>query len=198
MSLRTLLCASCVLLVPAAALGQNPASQTSQASQSDRTPRQAPQQKADWLMPAAKPGAPLRVVERSGNATTGKLLDVLPSAIRLSSGGVIREVPLSEIASVRRNGDSLWNGIAWGGGVAGLMVVGYNGDCDTCYSAAELAAYRLAVVGIGAGLGALLDVMVRDKRILYQAPGTPSASRRLKIHPFVAGHARGLLLSVHW
>ena len=53
--------------------------------------------------------------------------------------------------------------------LAGATVLGYNGDCDTCYSALELASYRLVVAGIGAGVGALLDLVVRDRRVLYKA-----------------------------
>ena len=96
-------------------------------------------------------------------------------------------MPLAEVAVVRRNGDSLWNGIAWGGGIAGALFLGYNGDCDTCYSAAELALFRSTMAGVGAGLGALLDLMVRDKRVLYQAPSTATASRRLEHAPGCRG-----------
>lgn len=123
------------------------------------------------LQAAAKPGARLRIVDWSGRSTTGRLDALSPSAVRLAADGVSREMPREGIAGIRRNGDSLWNGIAWGGAVAGALFLRYNGDCDNCYSAAELASARLAAAGIGAGLGAWLDLMIRDQRVLYQAPG---------------------------
>jgi len=196
--LRGLLCLFCSLLIPALVLGQDLAGDRDQQPQNVQRARPAGEQAGDWLIPVTKPGAPVRVVERSGRSTLGTLVGVLPSAIRVRSDGITREVALTEIAIVRRNGDPLWNGIAWGGGIAGVMFLGYNGDCDTCYSAAELTLFRSAMAGVGAGLGALLDLLVRDKRILYRAPMTPTLSGRLEMHPVVDGRARGLLLSVRW
>jgi hypothetical protein len=149
-------------------------------------------------MPMPKPGIPIRVITRSGESTTGRLVRVFPSAIHLLSDGITREVPLADVTVVRRNGDSLWNGIAWGGGIAGALFLGYNGDCDTCYSALELALFRGAMAGAGAGVGALIDLIVRDKRVLYQTPSTGAASVRFAMHPMVAGHTRAFLLSARW
>lgn len=174
-----LLCLSCCVSIPSVALGQSQIIQPHQNSQGTNTAEPGIKQEPDWLTPIPKAGTPVRVIERSGKSTTGRLVDILPSAIRLASGGVTLEVPLTEIAVVQRNGDSLWNGIALGGGVAGVLFLGYNGDCDICYSTAELASFRLALAGIGAGVGALLDLMVRDKRVLYQATSTATASRRI-------------------
>jgi hypothetical protein len=196
--LRGLLCLYCSLLIPAVVLAQDQACQPNEPAASGQHSRPPMAQARNWLMPVPKPGIPIRVIERSGESTTGRLVAVLPSAIRVLSDGITHEVPLTDVALVRRNGDPLWNGIAWGGGIAGVLFLGYNGDCDTCYSKAELALFRSTMAGVGAGLGALLDLLMRDKRVLYQAPSTATASSRLEMHPVVAGHARGLLLSVRW
>lgn len=194
---RWLLGPFCGLLMPTLVLGQTLPDQGSSPDWQDTTTsRSAVEQEIDWLEPEAKPGAPLRVIDRSGKSTTGRLVHVLPTSIRLASGGVTHEVPLAEVATVQRNGDALWNGVAWGGGFAGFMFLGYNGDCDTCYSGAELASFRLALAGIGAGIGALLDLMVRDRRVLYQAPSPVTTARRVSVRPIVAPHARGLVVSV--
>jgi hypothetical protein len=196
--LRSLVCVCCSLLVPAVVLAQDQSRQPSQPAASEQHSTPAVGQAGNWLLPVPKPGTPIRVTERSGESTTGRLVAVVPSAIRLISDGITREVPLHDVTFVSRNGDPLWNGIAWGGGLAGALFLGYNGDCDTCYSAAELALFRTATAGAGAGVGALLDVLVRDKRVLYQAPNTRTASVRFAMHPMVAGHARGLFLSARW
>jgi hypothetical protein len=195
---RGLLFLSWSLLIPAVVLGQDQARQPRQPAARGQHTTPAIAQAGNWLVPAPKPGTPIRVIQGSGESTTGRLVSVLPSAIRLISDGITREVPLTEITVVRRNGDPLWNGIAWGGGITGALFLGYNGDCDTCYSAAELALFRLAMAGAGAGVGALLDLMVRDKRVLYQAPSTRTASVKFVMHPVVAGHARALLVSARW
>src|SRR5262245_971055 len=54
-------------------------------------------QEPGWLKPAPKTGTPVRVTERSGKSTTGRLAGVLPSAIRLVSDGVMYEAPLADI-----------------------------------------------------------------------------------------------------
>jgi hypothetical protein len=196
--LRGLLCLSCSLLIPAVVLAQDQACQPNQPAASGQPSGPAIAQAGHWLKPVPKPGTPIRVIKRSGESTTGRLVDVLPSAIRLISDEITHEVPLTDVTFVRRNGDPLWNGIAWGGGIAGALFLGYNGDCDTCYSAAELALFRTAMAGSGAGVGALLDLMVRDKRVLYRAQSTRTASVSFTVHPMVAGHARALLLSARW
>ena len=139
----------------------------------------------NWLS-RSKPGARLRVIERSGESTTGRLVAVLPSGIRLASRDVTIEVPLAEIALVRRNGDSLWNGTLLGGGLTALIFLGYNRDCDNSYTTTQLAAYHLALAGMGAGVGALVDWVVRDRRVLYRAPVARDASRRLRVYPDIA------------
>ncbi len=96
------------------------------------------------------------------------MIAVSATALQLASRDGVRAIPFADVAVVVTQKDSLWNGIAVGGGVAGLVVAGYNGDCDTCYGSAELASYRAIVVGIGAGVGALIDWIVREERVLYK------------------------------
>jgi hypothetical protein len=125
---------------------------------------QAPQEAEAPLMSVrsqAEPGARLRVVDWSGRSQTGELVEVLASAVRLRSASVAREVPLTDIAVIRRNGDSIWNGVLWGTIVGGAVSRGH-------------ASYGLVLAGIGAGVGAVVDVMVRDDEVLYQAPEAAS------------------------
>src|SRR5688572_9661231 len=133
---RGLLCLSWLLLIPAVVVAQDQACQPNQPATGGQPSSPAIAQAGDWLVPVPKPGTPIRVIKRSGESTTGRLVGVLPSAICLISDGITREVPLPDVTLVRRNGDPLWNGIAWGGAIAGALFLGYNGDCDTCYNAA--------------------------------------------------------------
>ena len=170
-------------------------SQTTQNSQAlEPSSREAPA----WLVPVPKTGTPVRITDRSGQSTTGRLAAVLPYSLRLVADGVTVELPLADIALVQRNGDSLWNGAAWGAGMLGLVSLGANADCDNCISAGERMAFVLTLAGIGAGVGALLDLLVSDKRILYRAPTRTSVLQRMAIQPVLTGESRGLRLSWDW
>ena len=53
------------------------------------------------------------------------------------------------------------------------------------------------MVGIGAGIGAVVDFMVRDQRILYRAR-PPGESGTLEIQPMVSRRAQGAVISLRW
>lgn len=147
-------------------------------------PGTAPGQEADpltSLRSTMKAGERVRVIDRSGRSTSGRLVVVLPSAIRLVSGAITREVPRDDIALIRRDGDSLWNGSVWGAAVGTAVALKYIGDvnCTRC-STAETVSVSLALGGIGAGLGVLLDLMVRDEQILYQGQQAAVIIERVK------------------
>ena len=167
-------------------------------TRAQEAPGQTTEQAAEWLLPVPKTGTPLRITDRSGQSTTGRLAAVLPYSLRLVSGGVTVELPLADIALVQRNGDSLWNGAAIGAGMLGLLSLGANGDCDNCIGGGERAALGLTMAGIGAGVGALFDLLVRDKRVLYRAPTRTSVLQRIDIQPILTGESRGLRLSWGW
>src|SRR5262245_60554314 len=76
------------------------------AAQNQDLAQPSSRQQSEWLQPVPKAGAPIRVTERSGKSTTGRFASVHPSGIQLMSDGVTLEVPLADIALVRRNGDS--------------------------------------------------------------------------------------------
>lgn len=169
-----------VLWMPPAAVAQTPSSTSGY-----------------WVASAPKPGTRIEVIDRAGAPTKGRLLDVSPDAVLLVSDGTTRELPLAETSLIRRDGDPVWDGAAWGGGLLGLMLLGYNGDCDDCYSGAHLAGARLFFAGIGAGVGALIDAAIRDRRVLYQG-ADQSGRRTLRLAPVVGPKTAAIRLAMRW
>jgi hypothetical protein len=116
------------------------------------------------------PGQTVTVVDDSGVATKGKLsiiaagnlvLDVDGDARTFREGGV-REIQV-------RPDDSLANGVligaAIGGALGGLPYL--DNECHgdpACVGGIAFAA------GIGAGAGALIDLFIRSRRLIYERP----------------------------
>ncbi len=122
-------------------------------------------------------------------------MDVRPSGLQLLLQGRAVEIPRQEIAEVRRNGDSLWNGVLLGGlfgtGVA-LSFISH-ADCQTC-SAWEAASVGLVLGGGGAALGGFLDYMRRDTRVLYRDVSR-EAVPVVRVEPMIKPGGWGLALS---
>lgn len=157
----------------------------------------ADQQKDEFLRlrSMTKHGAQLLVIDHAGAETIGKLVDVRPSGLQLLLQGRAVEIPRQEIAEVRRNGDSLWNGVLLGGlfgtGVA-LSFISH-ADCQTC-SAWEAASVGLVLGGGGAALGGFLDYMRRDTRVLYRDVSR-EAVPVVRVEPMIKPGGWGLALS---
>lgn len=179
-ALWQLLCVHAVLAVPLVAVAQPEPSTT-----------------GHWLADAPKAGTRVELVDRDGTSMRGQLLRVLPNAVLVASDGATREVPLSQTSLIRRNGDPVWEGAAWGGGLFGLMFLSYNGDCDDCYSGAQLGLIRLFYTGVGAGVGALIDAAIRDRRVLYRG-GDRAAGPTVTLAPVISPRAGALRMALQW
>lgn len=175
-----LLCLACGLWTPHVVVAQTPSSPGGY-----------------WVTSAPKAGTRIEVVDRVGTPTKGTLLGVSPDAVRLTSDGTTRTLPLAETSLIRRDGDPVWDGAAWGGGLFGLMFLSYNGDCDDCYSGAQLVGIRLFFAGIGAGAGALIDALIRDRRVLYQGADR-TTGHTLTLVPVIGPKTGGVNLALAW
>ena len=115
-----------------------------------------------------KPGDPLLVVHHGGSQTTGKFVAASAAGLQLRSNDRDVELARRDIAEVRRDGDSLWNGVLLGGVFGTAFALDYIGHvgCSTCANVPV----GLVFGGGGAALGGLLDYLRRDTTLLYRAP----------------------------
>ena len=140
-------------------------------------------------------GARLLVIDRSGSETAGTLVGVRPTALQLLVGNRAVEISGPEIAEIRRDGDSLWNGVLLGSAFGGAVALSFIGqvDCQTC-GAWEAASVWLALSGGGAAVGGLLDHLQRDGRVAYRG-GDREGSPRVLLSPLIAPGRRGLVMT---
>ena len=147
------------------------------------------------LRAMTKPGTQLLVIDHAGAETTGKLSDVRPSGLQLLLQGRAVEIPRQEIAEIRQNGDSLWNGVLLGGAFGAALALDYisHADCQTC-SDWEATSVGLILGGGGAALGGLFDYMRRDTRVLYRDVSR-AAVPVVRVEPMIKPGGWGLALS---
>jgi hypothetical protein len=114
-------------------------------------------------------GDPVAVTEASGEIR-GRVAGVSADSVMLNVGGTPRQFDASAIREVRRDGDPLWNGLAFGAafGAAGALL-----SDSSCGGRPECGAQipeRLTIVAVMAAAGAGLDALHRDRTILYRSP----------------------------
>lgn len=107
----------------------------------------------------------------------GRLLDLTPETIALLVDGKRVEIPMNTVVAVHVGGDSVGNGAAIGGGVAGFFAALL---CAGVSCGAEAIPGIAFYVGIGALVGAGVDALVVEPTTVFQrTPGgaVPKASR---------------------
>ena len=109
------------------------------------------------------------IVTTDGHRLTGSVEAVTDTAliIRMKSGTEVLSFERVEEVIVRRH-DPLWNGILIGmgiGAVAGL-IPDYYDDCEECHDS------LYGSIAFGAGVGLLVDALIRSRRVVYRAPET--------------------------
>jgi hypothetical protein len=152
---------------------------------------------AQGLPPLAE-GQQVRVTDAAGKVTTGKVIDVNTSALRIRSGGRTVAWQQSDLQQIEmRRRDHPLNGALYGAGaglVAGLIatrhVCGNDGECAFYANAAFLP----TGAGIGAAAGALIDFSIRKFDPVFRAPGTGS-NYSLRVTPLLSKDVKGAALS---
>jgi len=90
--------------------------------------------------------------------------------------------------------DSLRNGVLIGAGIGASLVV-LACAADDCGGGGYAAVGATLYAGIGAGLGALFDVLLNDRELIYVAPDSPSGPRLLAA-PILSPDRKGILVSI--
>jgi hypothetical protein len=153
------------------------------------------------LQQCIRPGHTLYVIDAAGTETRGELTAITPSGLTLLDvSGRSRAFDEPQIRQVQRYGDSLWNGTLIGGaivapylGVGGLMTAGdptCTGDCRITVASSVIA------VGVAGAIGAGIDALRRSRRQVFLAPGQTTATRGLRVAPFLHSRGGGVALTL--
>jgi hypothetical protein len=149
-----------------------------------------------WAKAMALPaGAHLRITSFDGTRSTGRVERVSADAVRLEldapvSGVAQVQVPRGEVRMLERLGRRSWRGTAIGAGlgaVAGLVTLLSVEPKDARASGVRTShelPVMLGMAGIGAGAGAVTDVIRRPPvEVLYVAPVPGAAAHGSLIEP---------------
>jgi hypothetical protein len=140
-----------------------------------------------------QPGQMVTVTTQSGNEIRGRVATVDATTLTLSVGDTTESISERDARRIDRDGDAPWEGmgiglIAGGGfGLLGALA------CRLC-EGREQAAGVLAFSAIGTGAGALIDLMIRGKTRVFEAPGTGAV--RVRVIPSVAADRKAILVSI--
>lgn len=165
----------------------------------------------DQLQPLLKQGDIVEITESGGQRVEGRVVDLLSSALEVR---VLKPRPEGRepLVAQRRlledevrqilleHRDPLWNGTLIGLGAAalpGIVTIAYGLQAaDEGYSTgAEVAGAGIIFLGIGAGVGALVDASIRQRTTVYFRPPTQRGSR-LRLSPLLSPSASGFRVTM--
>lgn len=161
----------------------------------------------EQLQTLVKKGDVVVVTDASGRRTRGRLGELTASSLEIlipktESDGrqtLVAQTPWPQanVASVvLERPDSLWNGTLIGLGIgAGIPLLSIQG-CQSCSEPGIAYVVALITGGIGAGAGALVDVVRHQHVTVYQTPGQKSS--RLQVVPILATSRTGVRMSVRF
>lgn len=158
----------------------------------------------EQLQVLVKPGDTLWITDMSGTEFTGRLLGISHDAIEVEVAEESRRLTASEVQRiVQRHADPVTNGLLIGAGVGGgLAAVGIAVACAqedaSCRGDGPVIALGIAIWAVlGAGIGAIVDVLHKSKREVYLAP-MPAREPALSAGPIIGGDRRGVWLTLRF
>lgn len=181
---RAFIVTTLTLLIPVQAAAQQPAT----------TP--------DQLSVLLRPGETVWVTDGSGHEVKGRLLTLAGDALQVEISGLPQSIEFATVQRVQhRHADSLLNGTligaAVGGGLVGLFWAAWCSDAE-CDDDDEYIGGSVAIYSaVGAGIGALCDVMIKGKRTVYEAPAG-RAIPSVTVSPLVTREARGVSIGLRF
>ena len=129
------------------------------------------------LVQRLAPGKPVTVTTSAGSEVTGRVSAISADSLRLTVQGTAQEFAVHDVRQVRRNGDSVWNGLAIGAAIgataAALPDPRYYNCGGTAVCQDKQIPQRLAFFAGVTVTGILIDRLHRDRTILYRSPFTP-------------------------
>jgi len=141
-----------------------------------------------------EPGAPVAVTDTAGTEVRGKVAAVSDASLTLNVAQESRQFDFKDVRQVRRDGDSLWNGLAIGAGFglvgAGLPDNRCSGQPLKCDDKQIPERITFFVVATAAGVG--IDALKRDRRILYAS--LPRVT--LRIFPAFGPQLKGVSIAI--
>ena len=132
-----------------------------------------------------------------GELVKGKLADLSPTSIVVQDGPMRRELPVSRVSFVERPRDRIWNGVLIGFatgfaiGFVGVMSDGCDrGEWCIFSGPSFAAAFGLLTGGIGAGVGAITDAAMSNRRVVFARSPAKSSP--------IAASSRSISVSVRF
>jgi len=148
--------------------------------------------------PAAGALTEVTVTQSDGVKRRGRLVSLTRDAVVLREDGRELRLSTADLRTIDKVGRHAFVGALVGTAyaISGWLVVAATRDsCADCEDGPWAAALMTPVsIGAGAGIGALIQQLTRDRRRLYQAK--PGASLRLA--PVVAKNWTGASIGVRW
>jgi len=145
-------------------------------------------------------GDNVTVTDVRGREMQGTIADLSSSSLALVVGTTQTEFVEADVETVSRR-DSRWNGTLWGLGLGGVLgatfdksLVEYYGRDDI--SSGSSAAFIATAAGIGAGIGFVVDAMIKGRRVIYSRSRT-SISRNATLVP-MWGTRKGIFVSLRF
>lgn len=133
------------------------------------------------------------VTDDRGRNLGGRILDLSPSTLSLEYTGARIDLRADQVSTIRhRRFDSLQNGTVIGLGIAAVpvsllaLVAANEGGVH--------APFVLLWLGVGGGIGAGVDALIRESRVIYGPTGT--SRKRLTVAPLLSAHRRGVAVSL--
>jgi hypothetical protein len=142
-------------------------------------------------------GDEVTVTDVMGRETHGRLLELSSSSLVLVANKTRTEFVEADVETVSRR-DSRWNGTLWGlgaGGVLGVLLdrslVDEYGRDDI--SAGSSVSFIATAAGIGAGIGFVVDAMLKGQRVIYSRPPT-SITKHTTVLPMWGTRRRAIVV----
>jgi len=155
-------------------------------------------------VPALDAGTGVWVTTNDGDEQHGTVVTVSRIELVLRLDGLVRSIAIRDVRRIEGR-DALGNGVR-NGGVAGAAIAGGVGVllsyafCDIPDGCLSHDVGRIAVLaglgaGAGMGAGALIDLAIKGRRLLYASSGT---SVVVDVTPTFGAHAFGARAVIAW